>query len=405
MVIANLSNLCWVTDQQRRNQAIFSHLLLDTDGFEEGFFLQPPVVKTARAFQFSRPPEIEVVLKPGKLGRPVTVLQPVLTLPSGYPAPAARRAITELGQMLVKDYFQNRPYLLWINSITHFQAQLAEQMMPGAGFRVFDSSDLMMMYQRNGGEQIKRAGAILKNSDVALCSNERALKHLPHPTKCVLSHCTEYTVFQQAGAVQPEMPPLFPKTPGAVYIGFTGMITVERIDFDLLHAIFIRFPNYHFIFVGTTNRPSMLARLKSYPNFHYIPEVREEVLGAIIHQFDVAIVPELDNDYTRGSDGTKILDYLACGVPVLSTTSPNGEKFGESVHVAGSVWEFSYLLERLVTKSRPNEPQFGKTVAQRHSWRQEVPRFLDWMFERRREQERSAQTIGGRLVSTAKAYL
>jgi glycosyltransferase involved in cell wall biosynthesis len=402
MVIANLSNLCWATGQQRRNQAIFSHLLLDTDGFEEGFFIQPPLVKTARTFQFSRPPELEVLSRPAAGGRPVTVLQPMLTLPSGYPAAATRRAIAELGQKLVKDYFGNRPYLLWINSVTHFHSQLAEQLMPRAEFRVFDSSDSLMMYERSGGEQSKQANAILKGSDVALCSNERTLTNIQHSAKCVLPHCTEFKTFQNPDP-QLSLAPLFPKQPGDVYIGFKGMIMPERIDYDLLHAIFTRYPKYKFIFIGGTNRPSLLARLKAYPNFHHIPELREEILASVIHQLDVAIVPELDNDYTRGCDGTKILDYLACGVPVLSTTSPNG--FGESVHVGGSIWEFSYLLERLVTGIRPHEPRYGMMVAQQNSWCNRVPQLMDWMFERQREQQRDAQTVGSRLVSTVKAYL
>jgi len=404
MVICNLSNLCWATGQQRRNQAIFSHLLLDTDGFEEGFFLQPPTVKTARAFQFSRTPELEVVLRPSEFGRPVTVLQPVLTLPGGYPAASARRAVAELGQKLIKEYFRDRPYLLWTNSITHFQAQLSEQLMPRADFRVFDSSDQLKMYQRNGGDPLKQANAILKGSDVAICSNQQTFDSIPHPVKCVLPHCTEFRLFQQTDAGL-NLPPLFPKAPGDVYIGFKGMVTPERIDFDLLHAVFTRYPKYKFIFVGSTSQPALLARLKTYRNFHHIPEVPEDVLASIIHQFDVAIVPELDNDYTRGCDGTKILDYLACGVPVLSTTSPNGEKFGESIHAASSIWEFSYLLERLVTGSRPHEPRFGKMVAQQYSWCNRVPQFMDWMFERQRERARSAQTVGDRVVSTVKAYL
>jgi glycosyltransferase involved in cell wall biosynthesis len=404
MVIANLSNLCWTAGQQRRNQAIFSHLLLDTDGFEEGFFLQPPVVKTARTFQFSRSPELEVVSHPADFNRPVTVLQPILTLPAGFPAAATRRAVAELGQKFVREFLQNRPYLLWINSITHFQTQLAEHLMPGADFRIFDSSDQLMMYERNKGDQLKQANAILKNSDVALCANERTMSSIAHPVKCVLPHCTEFKVFQRTDA-PPDLAPLFPKRPGSIYIGFKGMITPERIDFDLLHAIFTRFPSYQFIFVGGTNRPNMLSRLKSYRNFHYIPEVSTEVLASIVRQFDVAIVPELDNDYTRGCDGTKILDYLACGIPVLCTTSPNGDKFAECVNVAGSVWEFSYLLERIVTGSRKHEPRFGMMVAQQNSWCSRVPQFMDWMFERQRERERSAQTVGGRLVSTMKAYL
>jgi glycosyltransferase involved in cell wall biosynthesis len=404
MIIANLSNLCWVSGRQRRNQAIFSHLLQDTDSFEEGFFIQPPVVRPARAFQFSRPPEIEMVLQSRDSARPISVLQPVITLPSGYPAAAAARAIAELGQKLIKEYFKNRQYLLWINSLSYFQSQLAEQMMPRASFRVFDSSDMLMMYQRNGGEHAKQANAILKGCDVALGATERAMDHISHPVKTVLAHCTEFQVFQQ-NTGELNMPPLFPKAPGKVYIGFTGMVTPELIDFDLLHSVFTRFPHYQFLFVGSTNRPALLARLKTYKNFQHIPETREDTLASIVRQLDVAIVPELNNDYTRGSDGRKILDYLAAGVPVLSTMPPNVDKFGDSVHVAGGIWEFSYLLERIVTRSRPHEPQFGMMVAQKHSWCNQVPQFVDWLFERQRERERVAQTVGGRLVSTVKAYL
>ena len=404
MVISNLSNLYWASGQHRRNQAIFSHLLQDTDGFDEGFFVQPPMLKTARTFQFSRPPEIEVTLRPAEFGRPITVLQPILTLPSEYPAAAKKRAVAELGQKIVREYIRDRPYLLWINSITHFQALLAEQMMPGAALRIFDSGDLLMMYQRSGGEYFKQASAILKRCDVALCGNEQTWNHISHPVKCVLPDCTEFKTFQRTDA-QPDLWPLFPKPVGSVYIGFKGMITPERIDFNLLHAIFTRFPRYQFIFAGTTNRPALLARLKNYKNFHYIPEEREQVLAAIVNQLDVVIVPELDNAYTRGADGTKILDYLASGVPVLSTSSPNGDKFGESIHVAKSIWDFSNLLERLVTKSRPHEPQFGMMVAQQNSWCNKVPQFVDWMFERQREQARNAQTAAGRLVATVKGYL
>jgi glycosyltransferase involved in cell wall biosynthesis len=405
MVIANLSNLCWRNTQQRRNQAVFSHLLLDTDGFEEGFFIQPPMVRTARTFQFSREPELEVVSRSAKSGRPVTVLQPILTLPAGYPDSAARRATAELGQKLIKEIFLNRPYLLWINSITHFQSQIAEQLMPGAQFRVFDSSELLMMYQRRGdSEQLKQKTAILKGCDVALCANEQVMAQVTHPAKRVLSNCTEFSVFQQYDP-QVQLAPLFPKPAGATYIGFTGMLTADRIDFDLLHAVFTRFPSLRFIFVGSTNRPSLLARLKTYPNFHHIPDVRDDLLASIIHQFDVAIVPELDNDYTRGSDGTKILDYLACGIPVLSTMSPNIEKYGESVYFAGSVWEFSHSLERLVTNGRKHEPQFGIAFAQQNSWCHKVPQFVDWLFDRERDQVRGARPVGESLVSTLRAYL
>ncbi len=171
MVIVNLSNLCWTGGKPKRNQSVFSSLL-DADGFEEGLFLQPPIVRTARAFQFSRVPEMDSVLRQGK----TTVVQPFLTLPTGYPEGAARRAVGELGLKIVKEFVRNRPYLLWINSITHFQAQLAERLLRGAETRVFDSADLLMMYERNGSEHSETSGkAILDACDVAaVCGCEKA---------------------------------------------------------------------------------------------------------------------------------------------------------------------------------------------------------------------------------------
>jgi glycosyltransferase involved in cell wall biosynthesis len=405
MIIANLSNLCWAQGQRRRNQSIFSHLLLNTDGFEEGFFIQPPMVKTARTFQFSRPVELEVVLKSKELGRPVTVLQPVLTLPAGYPQAASRRAASDLSQKLLKEVFQNRHYFLWINSITHFQAQIAEQLSPGAAFRVFDSGESLMMYERNGdSEQLKQRTALLKSSDAAVFANEQVQSHLDHPAKFQISNCTDYSVFQKFDK-DLRIDPLFPKAPGAIYIGFTGMITAERLDFDLMHAILTRFSAFQFIFVGSTNRPSLLARLKTYRNFHHIAEVRDEVLSSILNQLDVAIVPELDNEYTRGADSTKVMDYLACGLPVLSMVSPGAETYRDSIYTAGSVWEFSNSLERLTSKMRPHEPRFGRAVAQKHSWCNQVPQMVDWLFERERERARSAQPLAGKLGAIVKAYL
>ncbi len=245
--------------------------------------------------------------------------------------------------------------MLWINSITHFQAQLAEQLMPGAQFRVFDSSEMLAMYGRSGSEHMKRATEILNGCDVALCSTVQALEQVSHPAKYLLADSKESRTLPP-GDIQLDLPPLFPKPAGAVYVGFTGMMTAEKIDFDLLHAIFMRFPEYRFIFAGSTNRSSLPVRLKSYPNFHHIPNVSVEILASILHQLDVAIVPELHDGLTRGSDGSTILDYLACGVPVLTTNLPGGRNHGKAVHVASSVWEFSYLLERLVAAHQSRGP-------------------------------------------------
>ncbi len=342
-------------------------------GFEEGFFLQPPFFKTARAFQLSRAPELDVVIPPAGFVHPVTVLQPSLTLPAGYPPAAAKRAVADVAHQFLTDYVRRRPFVLWINSITHFQALLAEQLMPPAKYRVFDSGNLLMMYQRSGGEPARQSSGILKGSDLAICGNAQSMALVDHPKKYLIPDCGEATTLR-SGYAELDLPPLFPKPPGAVYIGFTGMLTEERTDCDLLHAVLERFPAYQFIFAGHSNRSSLIAKLKSHPNFHYIPEAQDDVLRAIIHQCDVAIVPEIGIDSSRCEDGSRILDYLASDVPVLSSSYSSKAKFGDAIHIAPSIWEFSFQLERLVSTPRQEVRTDGLLLSGPERWKLgEVP--------------------------------
>jgi glycosyltransferase involved in cell wall biosynthesis len=178
------------------------------------------------------------------------------------------------------------------------------------------------------------------------------------------------------------MPPLFPKHPGATYIGFSGVISEDRIDIDLLHSLFTRFSSFQFLFIGTTNKPSLVARLKAYPNFHFIPEVPHSDMAGIIQSFDAAIVPLRENESTRGVDLLNILDYFACGVPVVSVINSNVESFGQAIYVARSMWEFGNLLERVISGDIVHNPEAGREIAREKSWSRSIPELLDWIFER-----------------------
>jgi teichuronic acid biosynthesis glycosyltransferase TuaH len=204
---------------------------------------------------------------------------------------------------------------------------------------------------------------------------------IAHPMKKIFSNCTEFAEREQPHA-DFRMPPLFPKPTGTVYIGFVGMISADRVDIDLLHSLFTRFTSFQFIFVGSTNKPSLLARLKTYSNFRFVPEVPHTDLAPIIHSFDAAIVPHLDNDSTRGADLPTVLDYLACSVPVVSTATLNVESYGNALYMAKSMWEFGNLLERVVSGDITHNPAPGREIARVRSWSQSVPELMDWLFQR-----------------------
>jgi hypothetical protein len=373
MVLVNLSNLCWTNGYQSNNQEIFARLLNGKCGFDEGFFLQPPILKTAKTFQLIRVQELEREYPSAEMEKPYTVLQPVLTLSAGYPAAATTRAIAEVAQRFLKNHLRGRPYVLWINSLTHFQSQLAEQLMARAKLRIFDSADMLVMCERNGGEHFTHASSILAACDFALSGAAPSLSGMEHPAKLLVSPARrEDRVHPSVSAVG--LAPLFPKPEAAVYIGFTGSLTEDRIDFDLLHAALTRHPNYHFIFVGSANRSNLLSRLKAYPNFHSVADQQADTYNSILRSFDVAIVPELDSEHIRGRDTHRVAGYLAHGIPVLSSSRMHQEMFGDAVSVATSVWEFCNMLERLVAGSHQTEATVNGSGPESHQ------QDTDWSF-------------------------
>jgi glycosyltransferase involved in cell wall biosynthesis len=317
---------------------------------------------------------------------------------------ALSRAASALAQRLIREQFQNRPFMLWINSISHFQGEIAKHLAPAAQFRVFDSTDALMMYERNeNAAQLKQKHRLLESSDAVLCVNEHVMGRVAHPVKQIFPNCTEFGAFQRKDP-NFQLAPLYPKPPGAVYIGFTGLLSGDLIDVDLLHALFTQFSKYQFVFVGETNRPSLLARLKTYSNFHFIPEVGYETLPAIVQGFDAAIIPHLDSDYSRGNDFNKVLDYLACGVPVVSTPSSNAEKYDDVVYMANSIREFAHVLEQLATRNHPHDPVPGMALARRQSWAQKVPELVEWLWDQQLDAQRAHQPAGAGLVSLSGAY-
>ena len=71
------------------------------------------------------------------------------------------------------------------------------------------------------------------------------------------------------------------------------------------------------------------------PNLHYLGARSYEELPAVMAGFDVALMPFALNEATRSISPTKTLEYLAAGLPVVSTPVPDVvADFAGLVHIA-----------------------------------------------------------------------
>ena len=100
-------------------------------------------------------------------------------------------------------------------------------------------------------------------------------------------------------------------------IGFYGVID-ERFDLELLRASAKRRPDWNFVLIGPVTKidESELPRLE---NIFYLGSKKYEELPSYLGGWQMAMIPFLLNDATRYVSPTKTPEYLAAGVPVVST--------------------------------------------------------------------------------------
>ena len=128
-------------------------------------------------------------------------------------------------------------------------------------------------------------------------------------------------------------------------VGFVGTISTRSIDLLLLDYLSKHCPNYLFLLVGPCEEE--LKQLIKSRNVVVLPPVEGEYIPTIIHLFDVGFIPYIiDNSDMDYVFPRKACEYLACGIPVVSTALNEIRLLEPYVCVASDYYEFAYLLKK-----------------------------------------------------------
>lgn len=132
-------------------------------------------------------------------------------------------------------------------------------------------------------------------------------------------------------------------------LGFFGVID-ERMDLDLVRDTAMLRPEWQFVMIGPVVKidPDSLPRL---PNIHWLGGKAYSELPDYIGGWDVGFMPFARNDATKFISPTKTPEFLAAGVPVVSTpirdvVNPYGEK--QLVEIAGTAEQVVAKVEALL---------------------------------------------------------
>ena len=148
-------------------------------------------------------------------------------------------------------------------------------------------------------------------------------------------------------------------------IGFFGAISAW-LDFNLIIEIATECPDWSFVFIGPVDTD--IKRLVKFSNIHFIGKVAYEKLPVYAAAFDLAIVPFLINELTISVNPLKILEYLACGLPVVTTNLPETRKFSDVIYIANDYNEFLKNIKCALCENSYESRSKRIEVAKRHSW-------------------------------------
>jgi UDP-galactopyranose mutase len=105
--------------------------------------------------------------------------------------------------------------------------------------------------------------------------------------------------------------------PSPARLGFFGVID-ERLDIDLVDAVAALRPDWRIEMIGPVVKIDP-ATLPQRPNIHWLGSCAYTDLPRHLSSWDIGIMPFALNEATRYISPTKTPEFLAAGVPVVST--------------------------------------------------------------------------------------
>jgi len=167
---------------------------------------------------------------------------------------------------------------------------------------------------------------LLRKSDLVIVSADRLYhsKKKANPRTVLIRHGVDVNHFRKALDPETVVPAEIQNLPRPV-IGFFGLIA-DWVDLDLIAAVAARFSGGSVVMLGkATTDTSALERI---PNVHLLGQKTYASLPGYCKGFDVALMPFRINELTLNANPLKVREYLAAGLPVVSTAIPEVEVLG-----------------------------------------------------------------------------
>lgn len=302
---------------------------------------------------------------------------------TGFDAPAAREYDRLLADLLARQGGRPAPDV-WV--WTPMALDLAQRLDPG--LLVHDVMDDLASFKDAAPGLLLRQRRLLAEADVVFTggpSLHAAVSRLRPDGVHLFRSGVDTAHYAASRALRtPQDPPV---------AGYVGVVD-ERLDLDLLAGLADALPDWRVRVVGPVAKidPDDLPRR---PNLEYPGFAAYDDLPAVMAGFAVALMPFALNDATRSISPTKTLEYLAAGLPVVSTRVPDVvADHADVVRLEDDARGFAAACRDLLDDDPDRRDLLAGSLRQVHEWDRIVER-MSAVVEQARGTVTNAAAVGG----------
>ena len=150
-------------------------------------------------------------------------------------------------------------------------------------------------------------------------------------------------------------------------VGYLGTAD-NRLDLNLLEYCLKNLPDVLFQFIGRVTDSTVTDRLASYANVEFIKPVPPDELPPLLARLRVGIIPFQCNEHTYTIYPLKINEYLAAGIPVISTRFSILNDFDGLIELTNDPAQFVAGIRAASTAVSPDRVEQFTRTAETNSW-------------------------------------
>jgi len=173
-------------------------------------------------------------------------------------------------------------------------------------------------------------------------------------------------------------------------IGHVGRL-MRCLDLGLLREAAAARPEWTFIHIGPIAPEVDASPLQSLPNFHFLSARPQSEIPACLKGLDAALMFFRKNRFTDGVDPLKLYEYIAAGLPVVSTPFGTIRETDGTLWVASDPSGYVEAIEQALTRVGPQRRIAGLLMAKSRDWSVLAGRMMEAL-----ERLYEAQSVSGR---------